>query len=296
MKHLALFLTFFVSIIFSLNCFGAAKISRIKGRNLLISLNGKNVKTGELYYLVVDGKKKGIIRILKRRPGQALGRLLKGKAGKGWRLVRRVPRKTKIVNVRRPKPRKKKIVPEGRFGIGGIVGLSFQNNAEVSFSSPSRVAQLEGSSNSFEILADYQIRGGFWLRSSIGLQEFSAEEDGALGCLENPADPFSAADCAIDLSYVNVDFWARYVFETGRFHPWIGGGIGFLLSPSFGDTNAINEEDVGTTTFFQVGAGFDFYATPKFYIPIWIEYGLYPDSETVSLNSLSVKAGFGIKL
>jgi len=296
----------------------AAEVLKVKGDALLIDTAGDNIKSGETYYLVTNGSKKGIVKIIKIRPGQALAKLVKGKALPNWTLQKRSSglKRSTVTKTRKrtaPKPkltkkpyRKKRKAKKKLKGLALIrskvasgIALGFnQNNAEVEFGAPAaRTDNYTGTSLSFESFLDYQVNQKWSLRGSLGMHKFEAGGD-----TSNTACPTAngtvGAVCVIDLTYMNLDIWARYHFLTKKkYTAWGGAGLGILFVPEFGKTTALSEQDLATTTLIQVGGGLDIKLTEKLFFPVWGEYGLFPSSDTVnSMNSLSFYFGLGYRL
>ena len=290
----------------------AAEVLKVKGDAILIDTAGDDIKMGSTYYLMAGDKKKGIVKILKLRPGQALGKLLKGKALPNWVLKKRTARKTvdkKVAKKRKPKaPAPKSIYSkkrrrnkrrrgtESKLAIGAAFGLN-NNSSTVQFSNPERTDNYAGTSNSFELIADYNIYNKLYLRGSLGMQNFFAGGDEKNTQCVDPETGDIGLVCQIDLGYMNLDLWLRYqAFSFGRFDFWAGAGFGILFSPKYKTTTALKEEDLSTNTFMQVGAGADIKFTEKLYMPLWGEFGLFPSSDTVDMQSVSIYFGLAYRL
>jgi|GEM_PF-2285146 len=312
-KHLftpRVLLASFILTVFCMPSSFAAEVLKVKGKAILIDTTGDDIKMGALYYLISDGKKKGIVKIVKLRPGQALAKLLKGKALPKWSLKRRKSKsKRKVVAKKRKgkapapksiyskKKRRKKSVTsdESKLAIGFAIGMN-NNSSTVEFVNPARTDNYAGSSTSFELFADYKLYNKWTLRASLGMQNFNAGGDPAnTQCIgENNQ---TGEICLIDLGYMNLDLWARYrAFEYGRFDFWAGVGLGILFSPKYNATTALSEADLATTTFMQLGGGADIKVTDKLYVPLWLEYGLFPPSDTVDMSSVSVYFGLAYRI
>ncbi len=279
----------------------AASVKKVKGKNVLIDTESSNIKTGALYYLVRGGKKKAIIKVLKTRPGQAIGKILKGNAQPGYTLVRRPSKKKSTSTARRseplpplktvenePKRKSSKSYSSGgsfkdKLKIGGVITLG-QDTAKVE--SSTGTSNGSGSSTSFELIADYDFSEKIKIRASIGQQAFSTEDTSVT---IGPGGPPSR----IDLGYINVDLWGKYHFKEMY---WAGAGIGILLSPSYGGTTAVQEEELGSQMYLQVGGGVDYKLSDKFSIPAWIEYGTTLASGDATLSSIGLKLGLSMQL
>ncbi len=269
-----LMLLFILSLSFSISSF-PAQVLKVKGSAVLIDTDDDNIQIGKLYYLMSNGKKKGIVRIVKLKKDQALARLLKGKALANWTLKKR--------NI----PIKK--IKDRKLAIGFALGFN-NNSSDVLFKNDSpRLDSYTGTSISSELLLDFKLHKKLYLRTSLGQQAFYSEDTSNTQCIKQ--NNTSKAVCKVDLTFTNLDIWPRYHFNKGKYNFWAGLGLGILFNPIPNSTTALNKEDLTTAIFMQAGAGIDILISNKIYVPLWLEYGLYPSSDTVKMNSISVYLG-----
>lgn len=282
----------------------SAQVLKVKGQAILIDTAGDDIRMGQTYYLISKKKKRGIIKIIKLRPGKALAKLLKGKALADWTLRKRTTGAKKPAPAPRSKQivRKKKSTPlsntDDKLAIGFALGYN-TNSSDVNFvempSTAARSDSYTGTSTSYEVLADYKIYKRFYLRGSLGIHNFNTEDSANTQCVSS--DNISGAICKIDLGYMNLDIWLRYYLnQKTTYKFWAGAGLGILFSPSHNSTTALEKADLAATTLMQVGAGADIKISDQIYIPLWGEYGLYPSSDTVKMNSISVYFGLAYRL
>ncbi|MGH1469076.1 MAG: outer membrane beta-barrel protein [Bdellovibrionales bacterium] len=300
MRHISFLLLTFI-LAFSTLSF-SAQVTRVKGKAILIDTTGDDIQMGKTYYLISNGKKKGIIKVMKLRPGQALAKLLKGKALSGWTLRDRTapnlvakesaPEPTlQPVRRRNKKKRTSYSKNKGKLSIGLAFGYN-SNSSDVKFvGNTPRSDSYTGTSSSYELLADYQLHKKFYLRGSLGMQNFNTEDSTNTLCGNGGNEV-----CRVDLGYLNFDIWLRYYLNEGKYRFWGGAGLGILLSPSYNSTTALNEKDLATTTIMQAGAGADLSISDKLYVPLWAEYGIYPSSDTVSMSAVSFYLGLAYRL
>lgn len=285
-------LILFILISFTVFPSMAARVSAVKGKKVLIS--GSDVKLNKLYYVTQNGKKRGILKIVKTQGNRAIGLIIKGSATSGNALVlRKVQYKGGRTAKRSSRTNyndysynpKSSVKYSKEFGIGGTLGL-VQTGADVKFVSSN--ASLSGSAISFKAFGDYGLTKNIYLRGYFGTQPFEASESGN-GC--------DGADCVMSINYLSADVWGRYVFNpTSNLRFWGGAGLGLLFPLGTGNTNAVNKSEIGSTMLFQFGGGIDWFINDKFYIPLSLEYNLIPPSDTVSTSMISARAGLGMKL
>lgn len=278
----------------------AAQIAAVKGKKILIS--GSDVEANKLYYVVFQGKKKGIIKVLKLKGNKALGILLKGQALKGSQLALRASKnKQQISSTNKYEKYSggvsgKPSSQDSRYsrsqslsknlGLGLILGYNM-NSADVSFNNGTKDS-LSGSSIGFKLFGDYSILENISLRAQIGSQPFEAEG--------NPL--CNARTCVMSINYLGADLWARYMINPSNDNMklWVGAGAGLVFPLDTGNTNAVVASEVGSTLMFGFGGGLDLKVGDKFYMPISLEYGLLPSSDEVSTSMFSIRAGLGMYL
>ena len=306
-----IFALFFIFMFNAFNDAFAAQVAAVKGKQVLIL--GDNLETGGLYYVVNQGKKRGIIRVVKIKGRKALAQLLKGSAGKGYNLVYR-PKKAAGATSRtaqRPtsgpsksgsknydkfseKPSSSFDNKSGyrssskkSYSIGGMLAYH-QNSAEVQFPGGA-VDSLSGSAIGFKVFGDYPLFDNVHIRGEFGTIPFQAEGD--LICPD-------ANTCNMNINYLGATLWARYMFgsESSKTRFWGGAGASLVFPTGTGDTNAVNTDDIGSTLIFNFGGGADYKINDKYYIPFSAEYSLFPPNDTVSANMIIIKAGLGMRL
>lgn len=284
----------------------AARVAKVKGKKLLITLEGDPAKEGDIYYtLAPNGKRAGIIKILKIKGDQAIGILGKGRALPGFGLEYRPPKGTQVAQPAAPTPPPEEgeegpISPEpmdetastsdGKMYWGFIGGVGL-NNMDVDLKDTNgdtrATASLSGTSFSAKGLFDYNIFDQVWFRGMGGMEGFNAS--GPSNCGDAPN--FNQA-CNAEIMYLAIDLWGRYLFSMKDFRPWVGGGFS-LLFPMTKKATALEEGSITNTSVMALGAGFDWFVSPTLYIPFSVEYGLLPESDDVSANLIAIRVGVG---
>lgn len=299
------------ALVFSTQVF-SAQVLKVKGSAVLIDTEGENIKKGKLYYLIsASGKKKGIVKIAKTKPGKAIAKLVKGKAAKSWTLRLRKSKKSKKAYAKKetaPEPKIKPVVRKKKksysaddsskkLSVGFVIGYN-SDSSDVSFldtnGNVSRNDSYSGTSLSYGLLLDYKWKKKLSIRTGLGLHNFSTEDSSNLQCIGSDGNP--GAVCKIDLSYISIDAWLRYRLTEGKYNFWAGGGAKILISPSSGGTTALNEDDLGTGFNPQIGGGLDYIISDKLYVPVWAQYSFAPPTDTVKSTSIGVYFGLAYRL
>nr|HMN70175.1 hypothetical protein [Bdellovibrionales bacterium] len=219
----------------------AAEVVKVKGESVLIDLRGDAAAPGdEMYVLRSDGKRAGIVRITRVKGEKAIARLAKGKASAGMSLE---PKGASSASA------SKKSSGGGfargqktRSYWGGLLGISQDSMTAKIYDAADNdmgSVSLSGMGFSAKGLFDYELFNQIWFRGTTGLEGFSVSGDAKCG-------DGNAQSCTANIWYLSFDFIGRYVFSTGNFRPWLGGGLG-LLFPASKDAKAIDPKSIGTT-------------------------------------------------
>ncbi len=261
----------------------AAQIAKIKGKSVLIDLAGTAAKPGDAFYaLSSDGGRKALIRISKIKGDKAIGKIIKGRPAQGMALELRT-KSASVAYKNNPYNAENK----NRAYWGGLFGYSRDSmNVDINNSLSGQFLQtvnMTGSGFSGKALLDYELVPQVWFRGSSGLEMFNVS--GGSVCGES-----NAQSCDAKIIYMTFDFLGRYVFKQGRLSPWLGAGVS-LLFPATKSTTALSEASVTTTSVFNIAGGADIVMSQKMYIPLQIEYSIFPKSDEVSASAITFRVG-----
>lgn len=269
-------------LIFSISPAFAADITKVKGNKALINLDGLEASEGDVFFAVdSNGKKKGLIKINKVKGDKAIAVISKGKAQVGWTLTKRTPKGSSDDSVTPSSSRKFGASTHDTF-IGGMIGYGM-DSAEVSLDSGD-VASLSGSGISAKGFFDYRLFPNIWFRGFAGIENFNGT--GGNVCT-------GGATCDVKIMYITFDFWGRYVFSEKEFRPWLGGGF-TLLFPMTKSSTAIVETSITTTSTYGVGGGADWFISKDGFIPMSLEYQLFPSSNQAKASIIALRVGYGM--
>ena len=274
-----------ISLFFGLTppSLNAAVVKKVKGRNILIEDKEGALVKGEVYYLVnKKGKKKGLLKIRKIKGQRAIGRMGKGRARPGYTL--RLKKRRRYVE-------KSRFTLEGStIYWGGLFGYSLDSmEANIDTGSTTQATSMSGSAFSLTGLVDYKFYEQVWFRGQAGLEQFSASS-GDTFC-----GPSSNEGCKAELSYLSFNFWGRYIFKWSdpKYRPWAGAGL-HLMFPMSKSVTALENNSITNTTVWAFGAGVDWFLDRRSYIPLSIEYGLYPSSSEIKAHQITFRVGYAI--
>lgn len=259
----------------------AADITKVKGDKALINLDGLEATEGDVFFAIdSNGKKKGLIKIDKVKGDKAIASISKGKAQVGWTLAKRAAKGDITPSSRRSRS---SVSSTNTMFIGGMLGLG-RDSAEVSLDS-GQVASLSGMGLSFKGFFDYKLFPNIWFRGFAGIENFNGEGQSICGT--------GGTKCDVKIMYITFDFWGRYVFSEKDFRPWLGGGF-TLLFPMSKSSTAIVENSITTTSTYGVGGGADWFISPTSFIPMSVEYQLFPSSAQAKASIIAGRIGYGM--
>jgi hypothetical protein len=261
----------------------ASEVVKVKGKSALIKLDNEEVLAGDQFYLINGaGKKKGIIKISKVKSDQAIGLIAAGKAEIGMTLQKRMTGSS----IRESAPVASHstthlLNSKAYWGLSIGYGM---DSMTVDLPSPASTSvSLSGGAPSLKGLFDYKLFQRLWFRGMAGYQAFSGQ--GSSIC-QNPAK----TTCTVNISYLSFDFLGRYLFSEGQIRPWLGGGFA-LMFPLAKTATALETASISNASVFLFSGGVDWSINSNLYIPISIEYALFPKSSEVEASWIAGRIG-----
>ncbi len=252
----------------------AARITAVKGRKVVIKLDGMQAGRGDIFNVYNKKKKwKALIKITRVKGSKAYGiRKGKGRIRKGYTLK---------VKKRGKSSRRRRSNTGEKMAAGLLVGPAAFT---MSVSTTAANRELKGSSNILvKGFLDYNVFDFLDARFGLGMVTLKAED--------------TCINCEVSIGYLIIDATPRFIFnKKSSFKTWVGGHFG-LYVPTSKEVTAITEDSVATTNFFGVSFGFDyiFGGQNQFMVPFEIDYGIFPPSDVVSANAMIVSVGFGYR-
>jgi hypothetical protein len=258
----------------------AAEVTKVKGKGVLVKLDGEAAASGDKYFLLnPSGKKKAIIQITKVKGNQAVGRVTAGRAEVGMVLMKRGSGGGGSSYASRGGSGFMK----NRSYWGGMLGYGMNKMNVDLGTTPARSTSMSGSSFSAMGIFDYQLFDRIWFRGGAGYQGFQTTS----------GDSCVGGSCNANISYLNLMFTGRYLFTDDNFRPWLG--LGFdMLFPVTKSSTALDSSSMNSSGVIVISGGFDWSLSSKMYIPVSLEYGLFPKSSTVDANWITLRAGVAV--
>lgn len=291
----------FLLLLFCLPSWGAT-VKAVKGTRVLVELEGASSSAGEEYFLIdpASTKRRAIIRIRQVKGDQAIAEILKGKAQSGYTLQAKAHSTINNTSARARKadrsfsnPSEDILTASGRFPLVpknsyGVLGSYLSHSMNAKFvASPGRTASSSLSGSGFGVggFYDHSLTDKLTGRAHASYEQFNAQGTTPL------ADCDGSTTCDVKINYLSVYGLAKYQLTSSKYRMWIGGGVGFLLAMSKSST-VLNASQISTNQVFTAAFGTDVYFNSKNYIPLSLEYNLFPASSTVTASSIILRAGW----
>ena len=269
----------------------AARITRVKGSQVMIDLEGSSEYTeGGRYLVIVGGKKKAVVEITKAKGGKAIGKVLKGTAaidgtlqalggGSGGGSTKTASKS------RRSRSNRDRSSSDSfqDLTVGAVLGLGLtsQSVTATNQSNQSETISMSGSGFSLKAFGDLPISGNLGAIGRVGLEKFGVS-----------GTPQAGGDVKTDIMYITADLLLRYTFLDGDFKIFPLGGLG-LHYPISKSSDVLNVQQISATTIFFLGGGLQYKFSDTMYATATAEYGLFPPSNDVKTSLIAIRGGVG---
>lgn len=274
----------------------AATVTQAKGLQVLIDLESSTVTEGDEFFLInpETQKKMALIRIKKAKGAKALGEVIKGKAATGFTLqaksgVSGSPADSTKETAAAEAPLR---TLRDSYGLLGSYIMSSMS-ADVSYNNGVTVVRsstsMSGSGFGVGGFYDYAFNPSFAARGLAAIEQFSTKGSASVAACSG------STNCTADINYLSLYGLGKWYALQGTTRIWLGGGFGYLLALSK-KSSALNESQIATNSVITAALGFDYQSSRKNYIPISLEYNMFPASDTVKASQILLKAGWAWNL
>lgn len=265
----------------------AARITKVKGKQVLIEIEDTEMDQGQKFFVIIDGKRKGVVQITKISKGRALATLTKGRAEVDSTLmptkkVEKAVSDEEILGSGKKKTQgddksesddADSTQPSTYIGVMAGYAMDSQNVTDSSGNSYA----MPGSGYSFKGFGDIPLSPKFGLIARSGIEQVN----------------FSGSSQTTSILYLSVDALLRYEFTTGSFAPYIAGGMG-IHYPLSKSSTILDVSKISTTTIFFVPViGFNIKLGKSTLLVASFEYGYFPPSNNVTTNLITGRIGLG---
>jgi hypothetical protein len=267
----------------------AAQITQVKGNRALIKLDGMSASVGSEFYAINgQGKRKAILVIKQVRGNSAIAQIIKGAAGKGFTLKSRseaAPTSSSYAGSSKKSARK------GLAG-GVLAGLN-QNSMALSVQPSTGGAkqdmQLVDTSYSLKGFVDYPLSPSINVRGSVGMETFVVSGQSTVNICGNS----TTTNCGANCPSVACEGAAQYNLMTGSTRWFVGAGYSFLMEMAK-DNNIYNlNSDGKTNQVILLSTGIDYGLSGGSFIPVVLEYGMFPGTSNVVASAIYARIGYG---
>ncbi|RYZ72011.1 MAG: hypothetical protein EOP09_03830 [Proteobacteria bacterium] len=290
-------------VFFVLVCSGsayAAKVTQVKNKKVMISLDGTSASNGsEFFVLNASGKKVAIVRVTQVKGGKAIADITKGTAQAGYSLQAKGGgggSSSSSSSGSGDSYYDRKLNNRANTGNSfGLVGGYLMNSMTATFPGGPQGATYKVnasmSGSGFGALGyyDYAMSPRFSLRGMGGLEQYNVA--GSIAT----ADCNLTTSCSVNLTYLSLYGYGRFNVTTSGNKFWLGGGYGYLYAMSKA-SNVLKADQITANQIFVLAAGMDFRLSAKTFIPVSLEYGLYPTSDSVKATIMYLRAGYAWNL
>ena len=257
----------------------AIKIVEIKNDQISLELQDEAITASDkLWALDESGKLRAIIQIKSLEKNNIQATIVKGVAKPNYVVVKAgtKPPSNESELARSLKKNAK---------WGGMIGLAMNSMTVKPSSSAS--ASLTGTSFDLTALYDKNIDDDLGVR--ITGKYHSLKVSGKSSSISSCA----SEDCFVDLGYIGFEGLATYKFSRSANKDfWCGAGLGAFLAINK-SSNILDTFKISINETLLLSAGMDWKLTNKAYIPVQIDYALYPDNQTSSANQIILSLGYG---
>ncbi len=283
-RHLTRFLIVLILLAFVVDA-EAAKVFKRKGKSVLIVLSKKEAKSiskGDVLYVVRGKKRRGSILIKKIKGRKGIGRLTKGSAKKGDRLVSASKAVKSVAKNIDAAAGDSEIQEPSKLDLGALVGYGLSSQT-IEIEGQGSLKQT-GSGIGFKAFGDFKLLNKIGVRGQAGLESFNVE-----GEIDEGG---SSSTVTTEIGYFSLDVLIRYRILDGGFKVWVAGGLGILV-PMSQASDTLDEGSISSTSTFIGQMGVSVKLGEKLFLPIQAEYVYFPPSEQVTSSMLAVRTGLG---
>ena len=256
----------------------AARIEKVKGKQVLIDNEDTAVQEGEKFFAVIDGKKKGVIVITKVKGKKSIGNITKGRADANATLESTQKKSADGSEGKRKRSEpsaesETEVAPPATTVVGAIAG--YATNSQT-VNDGSSTYTMSGSGYSIKGYGDMPTWGSLGLIARGGIEQFDVAGSGK----------------KTSIMYLTGDLLLRFAIGQRGFVPYVAAGLG-IHYPLSKSSSSLDESRISATTIFFGTAGFNYKLSGGMYFTMLAEYGYIPPSSTVSTSLIALRTGVG---
>lgn len=292
MKKYSIFFAF--SLLFASYSALAAKVSAVKNNKVMIELDGDNASPGaEFFILNGQNKRVALVKVTQVKNGRAIGEIIKGTAQPGYTLQMKSGGSSASSGSSSSGGDdyyERKLNQKSHNGNSwGVVGGYLMNSMTVSTTS----MKIDMSGTGFGALGyyDYAFSPSIVFRGMGGLETYNVAGTNTAASPSN-----CTSNCDVKISYLSMYGYARWNFLQGPYKSWVGGGLGYLYPMSTPGGTVFANNQMGANQIFVFSVGTDVRLSSKNYLPVSLEYGMFPTTATVAAKIIYLRVGYAWNL
>lgn len=280
----------------------AAEVTQVKGTKALLQLSGMDAQVGSQFYILSsEGKKIGIVEVKQVKSGKAIAEILKGRAEVGGSVqpkgaaAAKNTAKAAAEDADSGATSEDESAPKAghkKYAVGVLAGMtmnSFAMNVGPSNSTTRDAATMSGSGFNLKAFGDYDFTKKLTIRAAAGIETFAAK--GSIA--HTYCDSGTSADCSVNFMYLGLEGSGHYNYLTGKTKAWVGLGYSYLLQISSSKNIPNLDTGSGSNQMILISTGADIGLSKGRFIPLVVEYGLFPGSADVKASSIFIRGGYG---
>lgn len=290
MKFLVLFI-----MVFLIPLMGhSVSILNIKGDRVLLDLDGEDLQPGDrLVAAASSGKGKGLMQIKQVKGSKAIATIIKGKIEVGYEIEKDEAKKNEessdeeleLEEEPEPKPKKKASKKKSRnpkSAWGLVVGMASNS---MTVKPGNTTTALSGSSTNITGFYQRELDGSLSVRILGGSYNLIAS---------GPSKDISACTaggCKVEISYMGMESLVQYsMIKNSNLNLWAGAGLGVLFASS-NSSNVLKTSTMSST--FLASLGVDWSISKDMFLPLSVDYVIFPDNSTSTASQMVIRFGFG---
>lgn len=280
-------------LMFAFSTSQAITIVQVKGRKVLLNLEGAKVVQGQQFTLVGDeGKPVGLIKIGPVKKDKALALLISGKAI-GKLKVQASVSAAPTLNAAPQLKSKEPSLPEGPrvpYMASILLGLA-SNTLSVRITNGITSQNVDNTGNSvgLALAVDRQyFQPWFRARAIVSYEQFNAIGASTITGCNNQ----TSRDCQTDIKYLSTGLYGKYEKNYSRFNVWGAGGLNLKIPISKSST-ALVESSLGPTISYGLTLGGDYTLETKNFVTASLEKQFYIKSDSAETSTLFIRFGVG---
>ncbi len=290
-RYLARVLVFVIPFLLLCTYANAAEVRALKGDRMLIQLQGSQFNVGDIIKIQNEmGETRALGKVIKVA-GRFAEAIFRGHPQIGYSVVifpkRALERKLRQIRNRQGEMSGggSSYSPSGpsHTSYGVLAGYN-SATATVKLNNGDSVS-LKGSGLSLMGFMDHPFRDWFSFRGEAGIDQLNLSGATDTGC---------SGACNAKINYLSLDLLARFTHRKWHGVWWGGAGVNVLFPLTKSSTALASSSISGTMTYvLAVGYDLQMHRPGNPYIPIQIQYQLFPNSATVTAHTIEFDIGYG---